>query len=154
MEPLGFVALPKTRRVRLQQRGSDEGVALPVISMDGADVRMGNTRLSGGRVRCLWTFLCHGGGSFAETSGARLRTGSGGAVSLVLSHFPHRILLAHRIYGIALPRIPACFTPLRAERTLVDGRIIRCPLLDDTPNRCCLVADPRDRGSASVLGNE
>ena len=50
MESLGLVALSETRRVWLQQHGSDEGVALSVVSMDGASVRMGDARLSRGRV--------------------------------------------------------------------------------------------------------
>src|SRR5450432_3001233 len=114
MEPLGFVALSEARGVLLQQRGSNEGMALSVIPMDGAGVRTGNTRLSRGRVHGLCFCLCGGGGSFAEIGSTRLRTGSGAAGCLVLSHFSHCIFFAHRIHGIALPCVSARFASLSA----------------------------------------
>ena len=153
MEPLGFIALPEAGEVWLQQCGSDEGVALSAISLDGTGVRMGDPRLSRGRVRCLWVSLCGGGGSLAQIGRARLRTSGSAASRLVLSHFSYCLFPAHRIHGIALSCVPARFAPVRAQRTLVDGRIIRRALLDDAANWHHSVADTRDRGSASVPRN-
>ena len=83
--------------------------------MDRPSICSRDSGLSRSSVRRLCTRLCGYGGSLAEISGARLRTGSGTAGSLVLSHFPDRIFFAHRIHGIALPCLPAGFAPLGAE---------------------------------------
>ena len=68
-----------------------------------------------GGVRRLWTRPGGSGGSIAEIGRARLRAGGSRAGRLVLSHFSDRIFFARRIYGVALPRLSAGFSPLGAK---------------------------------------
>ena len=68
--------------------------------------------------------------------------------------FPPHISCTSDIRNRSSSRSCSLHSSPRGTNAGVDGRNIRRPLLDDTPSRHRLVADPRDRGSASVLGSE
>ncbi len=150
--PLGFVAFPETRPIRLQRDGHDESLVLSAVSLVSAAFWSSHGRLSSWRIRRFGCCFHSRRRSSTKTGQFGLSRQRRARRNVVLFDLSDGVFFTHWLYGEPVSRAEFGVAYGGAHGTLVAGRCARGAGLDDARTRCHSVSYTRRRSVASILG--